>query len=538
MEVNSESNISAAKSPWGKVSQPPATASLSEIMSEQLAIDLHSKEVDSYTKSLLSDGNDAAAGFVVESSGCDSDQMIARMLQMQFDKEHDEVVKRTEAKWNGTSKVTVSYNNYLLSGQEEEEDSDYDEDVDDTKRHWDNFEASEAAFPSIPRCGYRRAPEGPGIVTKHDINMANRRNACRVMEFPPEFHTGDGGGFDMKLSNQVFNSLKRHSKVEQGRRARLHDKSELATSEQAVDPRTRIVLHKWIDAGLLENVGGILSTGKEAVILHAEGGKKEDGTELPKYCAIKIFKTTLNEFKDRDKYIRDDHRFKDKFTKQNNRKMIELWAEKELRNLIRMRNAGVKCPSAVHLKKHILVMEMIADSHGPALKLKDAALNAAEVCVAYEQVVETMKILYHKAGLIHADLSEYNILWCEGDCWFIDVGQAIEPRHPGARSFLFRDCTNIATFFRRKGMPNVASPEELFKEVTGFTDDPTKCIEDAVLEQQIAEYERDEELLAHQEPRNHYPFEHCWQKSLAENAAMKEAAALNREPVEIEAKAT
>lgn len=72
---------------------------------------------------------------------------------------------------------------------------------------------------------------------------------------------------------QVFNSLKRHSKVEQSRRARVHDKSELATSEQAVDPRTRIMLHKWIDAGLLENVGGILSTGKEAVVLHAEGGK-------------------------------------------------------------------------------------------------------------------------------------------------------------------------------------------------------------------------------------------------------------------------
>lgn len=61
--------------------------------------------------------------------------------------------------------------------------------------------------------------------------------------------------------------------MEQSRRARVHDKSELATSEQAVDPRTRIMLHKWIDAGLLENVGGILSTGKEAVVLHAEGGK-------------------------------------------------------------------------------------------------------------------------------------------------------------------------------------------------------------------------------------------------------------------------
>lgn len=72
-------------------------------------------------------------------------------------------------------------------------------------RYCSNIQASEASFPSIPRCGYRKVAEGAGIVTKHDINMANRRNACRVMEFPPEFHTGDGGGFDMKLSNQVRN---------------------------------------------------------------------------------------------------------------------------------------------------------------------------------------------------------------------------------------------------------------------------------------------------------------------------------------------
>jgi hypothetical protein len=40
------------------------------------------------------------------SEGCDSDTMIARMLQLQFDKEHDEMLKRTEAKFNGTSKGT------------------------------------------------------------------------------------------------------------------------------------------------------------------------------------------------------------------------------------------------------------------------------------------------------------------------------------------------------------------------------------------------------------------------------------------------
>ena len=56
---------------------------------------------------------------------------------------------------------------------------------------------------------------------------------------------------------------------------------------------------------------------------------------MPEECAVKVFKTTLNEFKTRDRYIKDDHRFKDRFSKQNPRKIIKLWAEKEMCNLSR-----------------------------------------------------------------------------------------------------------------------------------------------------------------------------------------------------------
>ena len=56
---------------------------------------------------------------------------------------------------------------------------------------------------------------------------------------------------------------------------------------------------------------------------------------VPQECAVKVFKTTLNEFKTRDRYIRDDHRFKDRLGKQNPRKTIKLWAEKEMCNLMR-----------------------------------------------------------------------------------------------------------------------------------------------------------------------------------------------------------
>lgn len=54
-----------------------------------------------------------------------------------------------------------------------------------------------------------------------------------------------------------------------------------------------------------------------------------------------------------------------------------------------------------------------------------------------------MKLLYGKANLIHADLSEYNILWYNDKCYIIDLSQSVEPQHPNAFYFLMRDCNNI-----------------------------------------------------------------------------------------------
>lgn len=61
-----------------------------------------------------------------------------------------------------------------------------------------------------------------------------------------------------------------------------------------------------------------------------------------------------------------------------------------------------------------------------------------------------MKKLYTEAKLIHADLSEYNILWYQQNCYIIDVAQSVEPQHENAYFFLMRDCGNItkvSTFF-------------------------------------------------------------------------------------------
>ena len=56
---------------------------------------------------------------------------------------------------------------------------------------------------------------------------------------------------------------------------------------------------------------------------------------------------------------------------------------------------------------------------------------------------QNMKKMYGVAGLVHADLSEYNMLWFNEQLYFIDVSQAVEKQHPLAMVFLLRDCGNV-----------------------------------------------------------------------------------------------
>lgn len=404
---------------------------------------------------------------------CDSDRLLAELLQTEFNREHDKEVERIERQTNKDSKVAVSFSKYrTMPDYEEDNDSDEEEYDERKKKHWDRFEANERMFRGINRKGFTHDEDGV-IITKHDARLCGVRNACRVMSFPPEFETGDAAGFDMSLSNSVFNQLKSYS--QKAKKNKAHDRRDnTATAEMGIDEPTRLRLYKLINNQVLKEINGIISTGKEAVILHAESDPNYPGELLlPKEIAIKVFKTTLNEFKQRDRYIKDDFRFKDRFSKQNNRTFIKMWAEKEMHNLKRIKNVGINCPSVVALKNNILLMSFIGENNVPARKLKYAVpqLNAQSRDKVYHDVIDIIKKLYRDAKLVHADLSEYNILYHEGRVWLIDVAQAVEPRHPSAVEFLLRDLTNITTFFERLDIPDVHEPKRLFQEITGFDAD-------------------------------------------------------------------
>ncbi|XP_005372761.1 PREDICTED: serine/threonine-protein kinase RIO3 [Chinchilla lanigera] len=452
-----------SKCPWA-TPQKTMSCSLSDVMSEQLAKELQLEEEAAAFPEV-----DVAEGPFISGENVDtsSDLMLAQMLQMEFDREYDAQLRREEKKFNGDSKVSISFENYRKVHPFEDSDSSEDEvDWQDTR---DDPYRPAKPVPT-PKKGF--IGKGKDITTKHDEVVCGRKNTARMENFAPGFQVGDGIGMDLKLSNHVFNALKQHAYSEERRSARLHEKKEHSTAEKAVDPKTRLLMYKMVNSGMLETITGCISTGKESVVFHAYGGSMEDGREdvkaIPTECAIKVFKTTLNEFKNRDKYIKDDFRFKDRFSKLNPRKIIRMWAEKEMHNLTRMQKAGIPCPTVVLLKKHILVMSFIGHDQVPAPKLKEVKLSSEEMKEAYYQTLQLMQQLYHECTLVHADLSEYNMLWHAGKVWLIDVSQSVEPTHPHGLEFLFRDCRNVSQFFQKGGVKEALGERELFNAVSGL----------------------------------------------------------------------
>ncbi|XP_038222273.1 serine/threonine-protein kinase RIO3 [Zerene cesonia] len=508
--------------PWKRVSAPVDVQNLSDIMSEEYAKGLQVKEELKFAEqisdtNITSESSELSPEILrqIEESNvkeyCDSDAIIAKVLQCQFDKEYDDELKRVEKKRNGESKVSVSFDNYRTVPEHLVYDSDSDDDGEITERKdWDRFETNEKEFASLPKRGY--IIKDGEMITKHDGVINARRNACRVMAFPPEVCTGDGAGFDMKLPNHVFNQLKEHTRWNTARKHKMLDRKESqATAEMGLDESTRLILFKLINNGLLEDINGVISTGKESVVLHANSDPSYPDMVLPKECAIKVFKTTLNEFKTRDKYIEADYRFKDRFSKQNPRKIVHMWAEKEMHNMMRIQKVGLNCPEMVCLKKHILVMSFIGKDNKPAPKLRDVILKPEQWESVYNEVVDAMYKLYNVGHLVHADLSEYNILWWDNKCWFIDVSQSVQPDHPNGLEFLLRDCRNIINFFEKKGVPNIKTADELFKFITGFEEVDVNLLEGVhtTYNSLSSRFE-----IALDDNRNvSYPFEYCWQKT-------------------------
>ncbi|XP_074842019.1 serine/threonine-protein kinase RIO1 isoform X2 [Carettochelys insculpta] len=262
----------------------------------------------------------------------------------------------------------------------------------------------------------------------------------------------------LNLADSVINKVTEKTRQKEADMYRVKDKSDRATVEQVLDPRTRMILFKMLTRGVISEINGCISTGKEANVYHAStvnGGNR----------AIKIYKTSILMFKDRDKYVSGEFRFRHGYCKGNPRKMVKTWAEKEMRNLIRLNTAQIPCPEPVMLRSHVLVMGFIGKDDMPAPLLKNVQLSDSKARELYLQIIQYMRRMYQDAKLVHADLSEFNMLYHNGEVYIIDVSQSVEHDHPHALEFLRKDCANINDFFWKYGVA-VMTVRELFEFIT------------------------------------------------------------------------
>ncbi|KAI1374939.1 Serine/threonine-protein kinase Rio1 [Hypoxylon crocopeplum] len=264
---------------------------------------------------------------------------------------------------------------------------------------------------------------------------------------------------------------------------REKDKADRATSEQVLDQRTRMILYQMINRGVLSEIHGAISTGKEANVYGAVAYPDINGPPIQR--AVKVYKTAILSFKDRERYITGEHRFKHGADKGNNRKMVKLWAEKEFRNLRRIHSAAIPCPEPIQLKLHVLVMSLLGDRKGYAYpRLRDARIAGEDVDQQwrrlYTQLLGIMRRLYQVCRLVHADLSEYNILYNDNQLYIIDVSQSVEHDHPRSLEFLRMDIKNTGDFFRRQGVDTL--PDRI---IFDFVTSPDGAVEEPGLSEAI-----------------------------------------------------
>ncbi len=249
----------------------------------------------------------------------------------------------------------------------------------------------------------------------------------------------------------------REKAVERRDKMLNHDKSkDRATVEEVFDNTTRMVVFGLMNSGIIYELNGVVSSGKEARVYW---GKAKDGTDL----AVKIYLTSSAEFKrGMHKYIEGDPRFKD--VKHDTRSLMAVWAQKEFRNLGEAYAAKVRVPKPIAVKSNVVVMEFIGEEGVSAPSLKERAPENPEK--VYKVIVTYLKRLQQKAKIVHGDLSEYNIMMWKGKPVVFDVSQSVSIQHPLADFMLKRDLANVNRFFKRQNV-DVIPDEELYKMVVG-----------------------------------------------------------------------
>ncbi|MFI5419514.1 MAG: serine protein kinase RIO, partial [Nitrososphaerales archaeon] len=227
-------------------------------------------------------------------------------------------------------------------------------------------------------------------------------------------------------------------RVDKRDRVILKNEEEREVFEEVFDRKTLMILYDLSNKNSFAYLNGVISSGKEARVYW---GVTKDNTDV----AVKIYLVSSSDYKKRLQYVEGDPRFSK--IRKDSRGVAELWARKEFINLKQAFDVGAPVPEPYDFKGNVVVMQFIGTGGIPAPRLIDARATKTD----YTTIVNTMKLIYQEAELVHSDLSEYNIMKLDKKPVMFDFGSAVSSRHPSAEEFLKRDIFNINHFFQKKG---------------------------------------------------------------------------------------
>lgn len=207
-------------------------------------------------------------------------------------------------------------------------------------------------------------------------------------------------------------------------------------------------LEPLIEDGIIDDVIRQLMSGKEATVYVVRCGDETRCAKVYKEANKRSFRQSVDYTEGRKVKNSRQARAMAKGSKYGKQAQEEAWQSAEVDALYRLAAAGVSVPTPYQFYEGVLIMDLVADADGNAApRLNDIVFTAKEARQHHQTLLkEVVRMLC--AGIVHGDLSEFNILLSENGPVIIDLPQAVDAAgNNHAMSMLERDVRNLADFF-------------------------------------------------------------------------------------------
>ncbi len=217
--------------------------------------------------------------------------------------------------------------------------------------------------------------------------------------------------------------------------------------------------------GIISEVERSLMSGKEAEVYLVVAGGERRVAKIYKDAQNRTFKHRADYTEGRKVRNTRDQRAMSKRSSHGKAQDEAAWRETEVNMIYRLQSAGVRVPAPYHFIDGVLVMELVVDDVGqPAPRLGDVSLDKDTATAIYHRLIqEVVRML--SAGVVHGDLSDFNVLLGADGPVLIDFPQSVDPAHnPNARKLLLRDVDNLHDFLQRhdRNAPRRPYAEEMW----------------------------------------------------------------------------